>query len=136
MYFFYAILSIANRDNTSESIEIKIREELKMFKVMSFLTKKEGLNTKEFIDYYENNHVPLIASIAPVPDGYKRNYIIGGTEEDFDVITEMSFQDREAYEAWVDKMYAPDTGVIEDETRFLDRAKTKPHFIEEHKTDK
>lgn len=136
LYLFYAILSISNQDNNSESIEIKIREELKMFKVMSFLTKKEGLNTKEFIDYYENNHVPLIASIAPIPDGYKRNYIIGGTEEDFDVITEMSFQDREAYETWVAKMYAPDTGVIEDETRFLDRAKTKPHFIEEHKTYK
>ncbi|AIQ12937.1 EthD domain-containing protein [Paenibacillus durus] len=111
-----------------------------MFKVMSFLTKKDGMDTREFINYYENNHVPLIASIAPVPDGYKRNYIIKdniqGEVGDYDVITEMTFSNREAYETWVAKMYAPDTGVIEDESRFLDRSKTKPHFIEEYKTDK
>jgi hypothetical protein len=28
-----------------------------MFKVFGFLTKKDGLRTEEFIDYYESKHV-------------------------------------------------------------------------------
>jgi hypothetical protein len=111
---------------------------IKMFKLMSFLTKKEGMSMGEFIDYYENHHVPLIASLAPVPNGYKRNFVLRdnnlSADGDFDVITEMFFEDREAFETWLAKMYAPDTGVIEDEMRFLDRTKTRPHLIEEYAT--
>jgi EthD domain len=38
-----------------------------MLKVFAFLTKKEGMETQAFIDYYENKHVPLICSLAPTP---------------------------------------------------------------------
>ena len=31
-----------------------------MLKVLAFLTKRKGLETQELIDYYENNHVPLV----------------------------------------------------------------------------
>ena len=46
-----------------------------MFKVFGFLPKKDGLGTQEFIDYYENKHVPLICRLAPVPIIYKRRYL-------------------------------------------------------------
>jgi hypothetical protein len=38
-----------------------------MFKVLSFLTKTEGIEMQAFIDYYENKHVPLILRLALNP---------------------------------------------------------------------
>jgi len=38
-----------------------------MFKVFGFLTKREGTQMRDFIDYYENKHVPLICSLARTP---------------------------------------------------------------------
>lgn len=38
-----------------------------MIKVMAFLTKKDGMNTRDLIEYYENQHVPLITRLAPLP---------------------------------------------------------------------
>jgi len=38
-----------------------------MFRVLGFLAKKEGIETRAFIDYYENNHVPLICRLAGAP---------------------------------------------------------------------
>jgi hypothetical protein len=33
-----------------------------MFKVFGFLTKREGMQMQDFVDYYENKHVPLICN--------------------------------------------------------------------------
>ncbi len=38
-----------------------------MFKVLTFLTKREGIETQAFIDYYENKHVPGSAAWRPLP---------------------------------------------------------------------
>ena len=70
-----------------------------MLKVFAYLTKREDLETQEFIDYYENHHVPLVFSLALAPPlVYKRNYLVRGDEFnreddtiDFDVITELVF---------------------------------------------
>ena len=82
-------------------------------RVPGFLTKKDGLGTQEFIDYYENKHVPLICSLAPVPTVYKCRYLVGerltaeGGEVDFDVMTELVFADRRAFDAWMDELLKP-----------------------------
>jgi hypothetical protein len=47
-----------------------------MFKVFGFLTKRADLETRDFIDYYEKTHVPLICSLAPTPIVYKRRYLV------------------------------------------------------------
>jgi hypothetical protein len=65
-----------------------------MFTLFGFLTQKDGLRTQEFIDYYENQHVPLICSLAPVPTVYERRYLgerltTEGGWVDFDVMTEL-----------------------------------------------
>ena len=31
-----------------------------MFKIMAFLSKREDIETRAFIEYYEHHHVPLI----------------------------------------------------------------------------
>jgi len=114
-----------------------------MLKIFGFLSKREDIGTQAFIDYYENNHVPLICSLAPTPTGYKRNYLVRGDEFnledgaiDFDVVTELVFPDRAAFLAWG---AAVGTGVggervAADELMFLDRSRTRAYVIEEHVT--
>jgi hypothetical protein len=111
-----------------------------MLKVFGFLTKREGIETQAFIDYYENNHVPLICSLAPAPIVYKRNYLLRGHEFnkednaiDFDVVTELVFPDRAAYLAWRAQLSKPGSGeqVVADEEKFLDRSRTRACVIEE-----
>ena len=109
-----------------------------MLKVMAFLVKRPGISTEELIDYYENHHIPLILSLAPEPAVYTRNYIqrdaAAEPRDDVDIITELVFADRQTYGDWVSAMYAPDSGVAEDEARFLDRSKTRSYVVEEHST--
>ena len=107
-----------------------------MLKVFAFLTRREGLETQAFIDYYENHHVPLVLSLAPRPPVYKRNYVVRGDglnrEEpaiDFDVVTELVFPDRPAFAAWLEKLSVEEIGA--DEERFLNRSRTRAYVIEE-----
>ena len=110
-----------------------------MLKVFAFLTKRDDIETEAFIDYYENNHVPLVLSLASTPTVYKRNYLVRGDEFnredeklDFDVVTELVFPDRDAFVAWIEKLSVAAIGT--DEQTFLDRSRTKAYVIEEHAT--
>jgi uncharacterized protein (TIGR02118 family) len=114
-----------------------------MFKVFGFLTKREGMQMQDFIDYYENKHVPLIRSLASTPSLYKRRYIVRGEEftqdggaVDFDVMTELGFPDRAAFLAWMEQLSGPEAGpqVATDEAKFLDRSRTRAYVVDEHVT--
>ena len=114
-----------------------------MLKVLAFLTKREGIETQAFIEYYEKNHVSLICGLAPAPIVYKRNYLMRGDEFnkedgaiDFDVVTELVFPDRAAFLAWGAKLSEPGSGeqVVTDESKFLDRSRTRAYVVEEHVT--
>ena len=108
-------------------------------KVFAYLSKKQGLETQAFIDYYENHHVPLVLSLAPAPPVYKRNYVVRGDalnrQEDaigFDVVTELVFPDRAAFDDWIARLGVEAIGA--DEERFLDRSRSRACIIEEHVT--
>jgi uncharacterized protein (TIGR02118 family) len=110
-----------------------------MLKVFGFLTKREDIEPDAFIEYYENNHVPLVLSLAPTPTVYKRNYLVRGDEFnreddtiDFDVVTELVFPDRDAFVSWIEKLSVEAIGT--DEQKFLDRSRTRAYVIEEHVT--
>ena len=119
-----------------------------MLKVFAYLSKKQGIDTQGFIDYYENHHVPLVLSLAPAPPVYKRNYVVRGDELtvdyfgmhrrededtiDFDVVTELAFPDRTTFNDWTGKLGVDAIGV--DEERFLDRSRTRACVIEERVT--
>jgi EthD domain-containing protein len=115
-----------------------------VLKIMAFLSKREDMATRAFIEYYENNHVPLIRSLAPTPIGYKRNYLVRGDELnieddaiDFDVVTELVFPDRGAYLAWGAQLSESGSGeqvVSRDELEFLDRSRTRAYVVEERIT--
>jgi uncharacterized protein (TIGR02118 family) len=107
-----------------------------VFKVFAYLTKREGSTSEALMDYYENHHVPLVLSLAPLPRVYKRNYLRRGDaanlespEIDFDVVTEMAWDDRAGFENWISSLGVP--AIAEDEARFLDRSKTKAYVIDE-----
>ncbi len=114
-----------------------------MLKVLAFLTKREGIETQAFIEYYEKNHVPLICGLAPNPIVYKRNYLVRGDEFnkedaaiDFDAVTELVFPDRAAYLAWTAQIFQPGSGeqVVADELKFLDRSRIRAYVVEERVT--
>ncbi|MQY20534.1 EthD domain-containing protein [Nocardia macrotermitis] len=103
-----------------------------MFKVVALLVRKAGVSREELIAHYEDHHVPLVTSLAPGPIDYRRNYVVSdGVSGDFDVMTELTFLDRAAYEAWVGVMYAPGSGVAADEETFLDRSRTRSFVVDE-----
>jgi hypothetical protein len=100
-----------------------------MYKKLSFLRKRADMATEDFIDYYENHHVPLILSLGPKPEAYKRHYVKRGDalniredEIDFDVLTEIAFADRAAFDAWLAALGEAGTRVPDDEAVFLDRS--------------
>jgi hypothetical protein len=114
-----------------------------MLKMLSYLVKREGMTTEEFIDYYENRHVPMILSLAPPPVVYKRRYLrrgdtlnIGEADVDFDVVTEQVFGDREEFQSWITAVTTGDAGerVATDEARFLDRSRTRACVVSEYVT--
>ena len=114
-----------------------------MLKLMSYLSKREGMTTEEFIDYYENHHVPLILSLTPPPPVYRRHYLqrgdgvnIGEGAIDFDVVTEQAWTDRESFHAWMAAVTTGSAGerVNADEARFLDRPRTRCTVVTDHTT--
>jgi hypothetical protein len=117
-----------------------------MLKIVAFLSKREDIETRAFIEHYEKHHVPLIRSLAPTPIVYKRNYLVRGDELnrreddtiDFDVVTELVFPDRTTYLAWGAAVGTggPGEQVAADEARFLNRSRTRAYVIEEFVTSR
>ena len=83
-----------------------------MYKYLILMKKKASLSREEFMDYYENQHVPLMRSLVSGREIYRRNYLvlddpmfsIDGRLGDadslgFDVITECAFPTRSEAEA-------------------------------------
>jgi uncharacterized protein (TIGR02118 family) len=110
-----------------------------MMKLLSYLTKRDDLTSEAFKEYYETHHVRLILSLAPSPTVYKRHYLTRGDasnlredEVDFDVVTELAWEDREAFQAWMTAV--SDERVPTDEARFLNRSRTRALLVDDHVT--
>ncbi|MFD9739874.1 EthD domain-containing protein [Umezawaea sp. NPDC059074] len=107
-----------------------------MFSVFAYLTKRHDITSEAFQDHYENHHVPLVLSLAPLPRVYKRRYVVRGDAANlespdlaFDVMTEMVWDDRSGFENWISTLGVPE--IAEDEARFLDREKTRAYVVDE-----
>ncbi len=116
-----------------------------MHKSIALLKCKPGLSREAFIDYYENQHQALIRSLLPQICGYRRNFVhpegayinAAAAERDFDVITEIWFADRAAYNEAMALSAQPDISrrIAEDEENFLDRSYTRMFVVDEHSSD-
>jgi hypothetical protein len=115
-----------------------------MFKAMALLTFKPGLPRHDFMHYYENHHAPLIWSLFPWIVEYRRNYIdvqgaivfANATLPDFDVITELWFENRAGYDRMLSEHENPEVGnaIARDEENCFDRSKTRFFAVEEAET--
>ena len=115
-----------------------------MFKVMAFISRKPGMSIEAFRDYYEQIHTGVVASVAPPMRAYRRNYVnitepFRRSEDqiDFDVVTEMEFEDRAECERWFTAFRNADTyeKVGEDEENFIDRDRIRVCVVETEETD-
>ena len=113
-----------------------------MIKTIAFLKCKPGLSREAFIHYYETRHAPLILSIAPQVCDYRRNFLVregaivaeGATPPDFDVVTELWYPDRAAFDAamaaFTDSANAQ--RIAADEENLFERSRTQFFVVEEH----
>ena len=116
-----------------------------IYKVLVFLKRRPGMTVAEFRTYYEEVHAKLCAKYAVGARRYLRRYVdpmpqplTGATDEmDFDVITELWFDDRAVFDAVI--KYAargklpPD--VLADEEHLFDRARSRFATVIETETD-
>ncbi len=77
-----------------------------IYKVLIFLKRRPGMTVEAFRTYYEEVHATLCAKYATGTRRYLRRYVeplpqplTGASEEmDFDVITELWFDDRAIFD--------------------------------------
>ncbi|OHV28868.1 ethyl tert-butyl ether degradation protein EthD [Pseudofrankia sp. EUN1h] len=107
------------------------------------LKRKPGLSLADFVDHYENVHVPLVEKLATRATHYERHFlhpmgdlVAGGEplEPEYDVVTEIWYDDMAAFTAEQrDARQQPDlvAAVIADEKVLFDRARTRVAFAED-----
>ncbi|NGY03998.1 EthD domain-containing protein [Solimonas terrae] len=115
-----------------------------MFKILIFLKRRPGMTTAAFREYYEGVHSKLGEKYSTGVKRYLRRYVepLGGDLDsqaealDFDVVTELWFDDRAVFEQVV--KYAArgrlPAEVIEDEARLFDRSKSRYVTVVEHES--
>ena len=109
-----------------------------MVKEMVLLKKKEGVSREEFLRKYEEELVPLILKLCPSIKKYARNYVRTPlTAPDpnalpFDCITEVWYEDMEAFKAFAQLAMSEKGKVIFDlEGTFMDTSQTVAVLVKE-----
>ena len=112
-----------------------------MFKCMALLRKRADITRDEFIDYYQSNHSVLIRKLLPGIIDYRSNFIDmegaflfpDAAPIDFDVITELWFEDRAAYDLFVIASSDPDIAhqIAEDEENLFERGASRMVVVDE-----
>ncbi|HTH29590.1 MAG TPA: EthD domain-containing protein [Sphingobium sp.] len=114
-------------------------------KIIAMFKRKPGLTPEQFREYYETRHAVLGVKLMPFFKDYRRNYIrhdLGPQRSsaepnsaslDFDVITEISFANREDYERMLQALSDPviREQIVEDEKQFMDRGATLSYVVDE-----
>lgn len=108
-----------------------------MIKAIALLKRKSGLSREDFVEHYEAVHVPLIMKHSTGVVKYVRNFVVsdGATEPDYDCITELWYEDMEAFTSTV-SVWGTEVGqvIIEDENSFIDRSKIVFFMVDERAT--
>jgi hypothetical protein len=116
-----------------------------IYKVLIFLKRRPGTSVEDLRDYYEHQHVPLCAKYGTSYSRYVRRYVTpmpnavtgNAAELDFDVITELWYEDRALYEkvlACAGHGKLPPE-VIADEERVFDRTRIRYATVIECETE-
>ena len=116
-----------------------------MFKAVCLLKRRPGMSFEAFVDYYENHHAKLAAKWVPTQRQYHRRYIrpmvnpITGevAELDYDVITEMWFDDEASFQTAMAALSQPEAQaeITADEALLFDRSKICFGTLDEYVTE-
>jgi len=108
-----------------------------MIRVLVFIKKLNEISSEAFRRYYEDHHVPLVNRLLPFYAGYTRHYLTAPLYPqdaacDFDVVTELVFKDRSAFDAWSAALANPDVvdRIRADERNFLQSSCTQMWAVE------
>ena len=100
-----------------------------MFKFILLLKRKPGLSQEEFINHYNNVHIPMGTKLFPDQTRkHIRNFPIDVENAPYDCISEVFFDSEEAFNKFM-AVYAnnPDDervkAIYDDESKFFDREK-------------
>jgi hypothetical protein len=114
------------------------------YKILLFMKRRPGMTQEAFRAYYEDHHAPLCLKYTSGVSRYVRRFLTphvnpesGATEElQFDVITELWFQDEAIFRGTVEYLRTsimPDV-IVEDEKQLFDRDKTRMATVVEHES--
>lgn len=112
-----------------------------MIAFLILIPRKKGMTRKQFMDYYEHVHVPLVQKIMPPLNFYRRNYLMtpySYTKDEaplsFDVITEIRFEDRITADDWFAKWMSEPIRkiIIPDEMNHVDRENIRVVEVDFH----
>lgn len=103
-----------------------------MIKLMFLMKRRAGMTPAEFRDYYENRHAPFMLSMSGRPAVYRRNYVTGPDERDYDVVTEIVYATQADFAAAQAAMADPENArrMAEDQARFLEPGSVRAFTVD------
>lgn len=115
------------------------------YKILLFMKRRPGMAVEDFRDYYENRHVPLCLQYGAGMKRYLRRFIdpqphpVTGAwqEPEFDVITELWFDDPAVYQGSLQHLTTAimPPAIVEDEEQLFDRTSFRIATVSEYETD-
>ena len=96
-------------------------------RTLALIARHPDLDRESFRGHYEQTHVPLALPLLEGLTRYVRNHVVSslfGKSPTFDVLTEFSYRDPDAFQSVLARLSGPQGEVIaEDENRFMDKPK-------------
>ena len=117
-----------------------------MFKVIGLLKRRPGMTVDAFREYYETHHRVIGEKyLKDYASKYMRRFLtpypnpITGeaVEAEYDVVMEIWYPDRAAYDACNALLGSPEVAaeIAEDEEQLFNRSRNRFFFVEEHESD-
>jgi uncharacterized protein (TIGR02118 family) len=106
-----------------------------MIKSFTIARRLPSLTRDEYLRYWKENHAPLAARVIPGVRKYVQNHsiIIPGLEFEIDGITEMWWDNVEAYQNYLAWRQTDEAKVLlEDEKKFSDGTRRQRFLATEH----
>ncbi|RYE50669.1 MAG: hypothetical protein EOP21_03300 [Hyphomicrobiales bacterium] len=121
-----------------------------MFKLVVTMRKRDDLTNEEFVQYYEDRHLPFLKNTIPAISGTSRTHyrnfpllndpflqtFLDGrgvvSNPDFDCMTEVIYQDRESANAYFKSFFSPENleKIKQDESNFVKLDSIRFHVVD------